>query len=113
MPAKKSKKSAKEEEEEAPVSMDIAHVEDLTASISSTIEAPPPQPSSSSSSTGTETETEKSNETVSEETLTSADYYFDSYSHFGIHEEMLKDEVRTKSYQNAIGNSTTIVMQLS
>jgi len=29
-------------------------------------------------------------------------YYFNSYSHFGIHEEMLKDEVRTKSYRNAI-----------
>lgn len=35
--------------------------------------------------------------------LTSSDYYFDSYSHFGIHEEMLKDEVRTRSYMNAIG----------
>jgi len=34
--------------------------------------------------------------------LTSKDYYFDSYSHFGIHEEMLKDEVRTKTYMNAI-----------
>ena len=34
---------------------------------------------------------------------TSADYYFDSYAHFGIHEDMLKDEVRTKSYMNAIG----------
>ena len=34
--------------------------------------------------------------------LTSADYYADSYSHFGIHEEMLKDEVRTRSYMNAI-----------
>ncbi|XP_072996482.1 probable protein arginine N-methyltransferase 1 isoform X1 [Typha latifolia] len=33
---------------------------------------------------------------------TSADYYFDSYSHFGIHEEMLKDVVRTRTYQNAI-----------
>lgn len=33
---------------------------------------------------------------------TSADYYFDSYSHFGIHEEMLKDIVRTRSYQNVI-----------
>ena len=33
---------------------------------------------------------------------TSKDYYFDSYSHFGIHEEMLKDEVRTKSYMNSI-----------
>lgn len=32
----------------------------------------------------------------------SVDYYFDSYSHFGIHEEMLKDSVRTKSYMNAI-----------
>eukprot|EP00002_Diphylleia_rotans_P028120 TRINITY_DN5671_c0_g1_i1.p1 TRINITY_DN5671_c0_g1~~TRINITY_DN5671_c0_g1_i1.p1 ORF type:complete len:339 (+),score=89.23 TRINITY_DN5671_c0_g1_i1:69-1085(+) len=33
---------------------------------------------------------------------TSADYYFDSYSHFGIHEEMLKDDVRTRSYQKSI-----------
>ncbi|XP_047333716.1 probable protein arginine N-methyltransferase 1.2 [Impatiens glandulifera] len=33
---------------------------------------------------------------------TSADYYFDSYSHFGIHEEMLKDVVRTKTYQSVI-----------
>jgi protein arginine N-methyltransferase 1 len=30
------------------------------------------------------------------------DYYFDSYSNFHIHEEMLKDKIRTKSYQNAI-----------
>jgi type I protein arginine methyltransferase len=30
------------------------------------------------------------------------DYYFDSYSHFGIHEEMLKDTVRTMAYKNAI-----------
>mmetsp|Transcript_19638 Transcript_19638/g.25876 ORF Transcript_19638/g.25876 Transcript_19638/m.25876 type:complete len:357 (+) Transcript_19638:218-1288(+) len=38
--------------------------------------------------------------------MTSKDYYFDSYSHFGIHEEMLKDEVRTRSYMNAIeGNA--------
>jgi protein arginine N-methyltransferase 1 len=29
------------------------------------------------------------------------DGYFGSYSHFGIHEEMLKDQVRTKSYMNA------------
>eukprot|EP00467_Chlorarachnion_reptans_P017442 CAMPEP_0114513164 /NCGR_PEP_ID=MMETSP0109-20121206/15405_1 /TAXON_ID=29199 /ORGANISM="Chlorarachnion reptans, Strain CCCM449" /LENGTH=192 /DNA_ID=CAMNT_0001692981 /DNA_START=85 /DNA_END=660 /DNA_ORIENTATION=+ len=32
----------------------------------------------------------------------SKDYYFDSYSHFGIHEEMLKDEVRTKTYMRSI-----------
>lgn len=31
--------------------------------------------------------------------------YFDSYAHFGIHEEMLKDEVRTTSYRNAIYQS--------
>eukprot|EP00640_Fibrocapsa_japonica_P003953 CAMPEP_0113936826 /NCGR_PEP_ID=MMETSP1339-20121228/3608_1 /TAXON_ID=94617 /ORGANISM="Fibrocapsa japonica" /LENGTH=358 /DNA_ID=CAMNT_0000939387 /DNA_START=90 /DNA_END=1166 /DNA_ORIENTATION=- /assembly_acc=CAM_ASM_000762 len=38
--------------------------------------------------------------------MTSKDYYFDSYSHFAIHEEMLKDEVRTTSYQHAIeGNA--------
>lgn len=28
--------------------------------------------------------------------------YFHSYAHFGIHEEMLKDTVRTESYRNAI-----------
>ncbi|EFA83324.1 protein arginine methyltransferase [Heterostelium album PN500] len=37
--------------------------------------------------------------------LTTSDYYFDSYSHFGIHEEMLKDEVRTLSYRKAILNN--------
>jgi len=36
------------------------------------------------------------------EDLTSSDYYWNSYAHFGIHEEMLKDEVRTLSYRNAI-----------
>jgi len=34
--------------------------------------------------------------------MTSRDYYADSYAHFGIHEEMLKDTVRTLSYRNAI-----------
>jgi protein arginine N-methyltransferase 1 len=33
---------------------------------------------------------------------TTKDYYFDSYSHFGIHEEMLNDTVRTKTYMNSI-----------
>lgn len=36
------------------------------------------------------------------EERTSKDYYFDSYAHHAIHEEMLKDEVRTKTYQMAI-----------
>ncbi|KAF6001186.1 Protein arginine n-methyltransferase [Cyanidiococcus yangmingshanensis] len=34
--------------------------------------------------------------------LSAGDYYFASYSHFGIHEEMIKDEVRTKTYMRAI-----------
>ncbi|XP_063052463.1 protein arginine N-methyltransferase 8-B [Engraulis encrasicolus] len=36
------------------------------------------------------------------EDMTSRDYYFDSYAHFGIHEEMLKDEVRTLTYRNSM-----------
>lgn len=32
----------------------------------------------------------------------SEQHYFSSYDHFGIHEEMLKDRVRTLSYRNAI-----------
>lgn len=39
---------------------------------------------------------------VNSTNMTSKDYYFDSYAHHGIHEEMLKDEVRTGSYKNAI-----------
>jgi len=33
-------------------------------------------------------------------------YYFDSYSHWGIHQEMLTDVVRTKAYQHAIEKNT-------
>jgi len=36
------------------------------------------------------------------EEKTSKDYYFDSYSHYTIHEDMLKDRVRTETYMNAI-----------
>ena len=36
------------------------------------------------------------------ENMTSKDYYFDSYAHHAIHEEMLKDQVRTGSYKNSI-----------
>eukprot|EP00357_Protocruzia_adherens_P023006 CAMPEP_0114995660 /NCGR_PEP_ID=MMETSP0216-20121206/13858_1 /TAXON_ID=223996 /ORGANISM="Protocruzia adherens, Strain Boccale" /LENGTH=401 /DNA_ID=CAMNT_0002359737 /DNA_START=112 /DNA_END=1317 /DNA_ORIENTATION=- len=32
----------------------------------------------------------------------SKDYYFSSYAHFGIHEEMLKDSIRTRTYMNSI-----------
>jgi len=41
-------------------------------------------------------------EKLKPEEMTSKDYYFDSYAHFGIHEEMLKDEVRTLTYRNSI-----------
>lgn len=34
--------------------------------------------------------------------VNSRDYYFDSYAHFGIHEDMIKDEVRTNTYRLAI-----------
>ncbi|KAI9499400.1 S-adenosyl-L-methionine-dependent methyltransferase [Zychaea mexicana] len=44
-------------------------------------------------------------EKTGEPGMTSKDYYFDSYAHFGIHEEMLKDEVRTLSYRSAIYNN--------
>ncbi|KAI0769694.1 S-adenosyl-L-methionine-dependent methyltransferase [Trametes elegans] len=43
---------------------------------------------------------------VSPDSMTSKDYYADSYAHFGIHEEMLKDSVRTGSYRNAIVNNS-------
>merc|ERR1719278_813683 len=45
---------------------------------------------------------EKKVEDLSSEEMTSKDYYFDSYAHFGIHEEMLKDEVRTLTYRNSM-----------
>lgn len=36
----------------------------------------------------------------------SHDYYADSYSHYGVHEDMLKDAVRTRAYMDAIlGNA--------
>ena len=38
--------------------------------------------------------TEKPTKDLSQGEMTSKDYYFDSYAHFGIHEEMLKDEVK-------------------
>jgi protein arginine N-methyltransferase 1 len=44
----------------------------------------------------------KKDENVAVDDMTSKDYYFDSYAHFGIHEEMLKDEVRTMTYRNSM-----------
>jgi protein arginine N-methyltransferase 1 len=50
-------------------------------------------------------ESTKPQEETQGDTHTSKDYYFDSYSHHGIHEEMLKDEVRTRTYQMAMLNN--------
>ncbi|XP_076471327.1 protein arginine N-methyltransferase 1-like [Babylonia areolata] len=44
----------------------------------------------------------KPNGQIPADEMTSKDYYFDSYAHFGIHEEMLKDEVRTRTYRNSM-----------
>jgi len=38
-----------------------------------------------------------------------SDYYWNSYAHFGIHEEMLKDHVRTDSYRRAIFQSASAI----
>jgi len=35
-------------------------------------------------------------------TVSSADYYFDSYNHYGVHEDVLKDTITTYAFQNAI-----------
>lgn len=39
-------------------------------------------------------------------TTANKDYYFDSYSHYGIHMEMLKDYHRTTSYRDAMWKNT-------
>ena len=41
-------------------------------------------------------------ENANPDEMTSKDYYFHSYAHFGIHEAMLKDEVRPLTYRNSI-----------
>ena len=41
------------------------------------------------------------------QTVTSQDYYFNSYAHFGIHEDMLKDGARTGSYRRVDLNVAT------
>ncbi|XP_055339934.1 protein arginine N-methyltransferase 1-like [Paramacrobiotus metropolitanus] len=44
-----------------------------------------------------------------EKDMTSKDYYFDSYAHFGIHEEMLKDTVRTLAYRDAFAMNEHLI----
>lgn len=47
-------------------------------------------------------EKQKLSEKLSHEEMSSKQYYFDQFSHFSIHEEMLKDDVRTSTYRNTI-----------
>ena len=42
------------------------------------------------------------NKSQSTKTTTSRDYYFDLYTHHGIHKEMLKDQICTQTYQKVI-----------
>ena len=51
---------------------------------------------------GNTNDKDKNLSTTKPEDMSSRDYYFDSYAHFGIHEGMLKDEVRTLTYKNAM-----------
>mmetsp|Transcript_1176 Transcript_1176/g.1195 ORF Transcript_1176/g.1195 Transcript_1176/m.1195 type:complete len:92 (+) Transcript_1176:1076-1351(+) len=54
----------------------------------------PPKPSSNqNSNNGSNDSSSNSNDSNNNEERTSTDYYFDSYAHHGIHEEMIKDEV--------------------
>ncbi|CAF1323482.1 unnamed protein product [Adineta steineri] len=39
------------------------------------------------------------------EDMTSKEYYLDSTAHFAVHEELLKDEIRTKTFRNAMINN--------
>lgn len=42
------------------------------------------------------------NKSVNVSEMTSKDFYYNSFAHFGIHEELLKDQVRTVTYKNAM-----------
>ena len=46
---------------------------------------------------------------MAEKESANSDYYFESYSHYGIHEDMLKDEIRTLSYKDAIFNNLSLI----
>jgi len=47
--------------------------------------------------------------TKQEQEKATADYYWNSYAHFGIHEEMLKDEVRMRAYRSSICNNKHLI----
>ena len=63
---------------------------------------------SNNNATASAATTPETTTTTGASEMTSKDYYFDSYSHYGIHEEMLKDTVRTKTYMHAILNNPQV-----
>jgi len=111
---KNKKKGEQKEEDVAPVVHIQSSQPASTQSTLTSTQSPPQSTSSpsqsmpavSSQSTSTQTTTAKvtapPKPEIDAKELTSKDYYFDSYSHFGIHEEMLKDQVRTRTYMNSI-----------
>jgi glucan-binding YG repeat protein len=104
MPPKKAQKKLPKEDEDHH--MEVASVDEVVVNVSPSATTTTTTTAPASASTTATTTASATGQKEDEKSLTSADYYFDSYSHFGIHEEMLKDEVRTKSYQNAIGETT-------
>jgi hypothetical protein len=89
--------AAEPDEEAQPVSGESGEVKELReklAAAAKLVEAlsssdPPPPPTSSGV-------------VVAEPAQDNDSYYFDSYGHYGIHETMLKDAVRTGSYCDSI-----------
>ena len=89
---------------------DANNTENMTNQTSTTTTTTTPTPVEAPTTSTTtnkkreEKEVEVEEEPKEEEVAdrTSKDYYFDSYAHHAIHEEMLKDEVRTRTYEMAI-----------
>jgi len=106
--AKGKKKDSEKEETSSPVVQ--SEPTPATSTTDSTTSTTTPSASTPSTTDGpavvvhaaTATVPPPAKEAVDAKELTSKDYYFDSYSHFGIHEEMLKDQVRTRTYMNSI-----------
>ena len=78
-------------------------MEDIPATIQTNGNAEPiTKPSQPNSTSEMTDNTNSENKDKNMQNMTAKDYYFDSYAHFAIHEEMLKDEVRTLTYRDAM-----------
>lgn len=77
--------------------------DDVSSSSNSTNrKRPPPSPPTVDDESNKNSSNGNGKKKPAADDRTSKDYYFDSYAHHAIHEEMLKDQVRTRTYQNAI-----------